>query len=120
MRLLLPTTLVLDGMDDHVATSFERSIDNLARAGAKIERRALSELLDIKDTYARGGIPAAEAYAWHRPLLEQSRDRYDPRVANRILKGRDLSEHDMRELYETRIALVAAIESASRALAGTT
>jgi len=110
IRLLLPTTLVLDGIDDHVATTFEQAIDSLARAGAKIERRALPELLDVRDTYACGGIPAAEAYAWHRPLLEQYRDRYDPRVANRILKGRDLSDQHVRELYEARAALMTAVE----------
>lgn len=110
IRLLLPTTLVLDDMDEHVARTFERALDNLARAGAKIERRPLPELLNVKDAYARGGIPAAEAYAWHRPLLEHYRDRYDPRVANRILKGRDLTDQDLRELYEARIALIAAVE----------
>jgi aspartyl-tRNA(Asn)/glutamyl-tRNA(Gln) amidotransferase subunit A len=110
IRLLVPATLVLDGMDDHVAATFERAIDKLARAGAKIERRPVPELLEIKDTYARGGIPAAEAYAWHRPLLEQYRDRYDPRVANRILKGRDLSDQDVRELYEARAKLITAVE----------
>lgn len=110
IRLLLPTTLVLDDMDEHVAKTFELAIDTLGRAGAKIERRALPELLNIRDTYARGGIPAAEAYAWHRPLLEQYRDRYDPRVANRILKGGDLSDQDVRELYEARTALMAAVE----------
>jgi aspartyl-tRNA(Asn)/glutamyl-tRNA(Gln) amidotransferase subunit A len=110
IRLLLPTTLVLDDIDEHVATTFERAVDALGRAGAKIERRALPELLNIRDTYARGGIPAAEAYAWHRPLLEKHRDRYDLRVANRILKGRDLGDQDVRELYEARIELMRAVE----------
>ncbi len=110
IRLLLPTTLVLDDIDEHVATAFEHAVDELGHAGAKIERRALPELLSIRDTYAGGGIPAAEAYAWHRPLLEKHHDRYDPRVANRILKGRDLGDQDVRELYEARTALMAAVE----------
>jgi aspartyl-tRNA(Asn)/glutamyl-tRNA(Gln) amidotransferase subunit A len=110
IRLLLPTTLVLDDIDEHVATTFEHAVDALGRAGAKIERRALPELLNIRDTYGRGGIPAAEAYAWHRPLLGKHRDRYDPRVANRILKGRDLDDQDVRELYESRIELMRAVE----------
>jgi aspartyl-tRNA(Asn)/glutamyl-tRNA(Gln) amidotransferase subunit A len=110
IRLLLPTTLVLDDMDEHVARIFERAIDSLGRAGAKIERRALPELLHIKNTYASGGIPAAEAYAWHRPLLEKHRDQYDPRVANRILKGRDLTDQNVCELYEARAALMTAVE----------
>jgi len=110
IRLLLPTTLVLDGIDNHVANTFERAIDQLGLAGANIERRALPELLDVRDTYSRGGIPAAEAYAWHRPLLEQHFDRYDPRVAKRILKGRELSDQDVRELYEARTSLIATVE----------
>ncbi len=117
IRLLLPTTLVLDGVDEHVAATFERALDRLSRAGAKIERRALPELLNIRDTYARGGIPAAEAYAWHRPLLERSRDRYDPRVANRILKGRELSHQEVRELYEARAELMAAVERSTSDIA---
>jgi aspartyl-tRNA(Asn)/glutamyl-tRNA(Gln) amidotransferase subunit A len=48
IRLLLPTTLVLDDMDEHVAASFEHALDTLVRAGAKIERRDLPELLRIK------------------------------------------------------------------------
>lgn len=109
VRLLLPTTLVLDDMDDVVARTFERSIDRLARAGATIVRRPLEELQRIREVNAKGGIAAAEAYAWHRQLLEREAHRYDPRVASRILKGRELDAADMRELLTARKELSEAI-----------
>lgn len=110
IRLLIPTSLVLNDLDEHVAAAFERGVDALTRAGANIARRPVDELLRIPEINARGGIAAAEAYAWHRPLLERHRDRYDQRVANRILKGADLSDQEVRELYEARAAITAAVE----------
>jgi aspartyl-tRNA(Asn)/glutamyl-tRNA(Gln) amidotransferase subunit A len=109
VRLLLPTSLVLDGMDEHVAKAFERSIDTLTRAGVTIARQSLKELLRIPEINSRGGIASAEAYAWHRPLLESHRAQYDPRVANRILKGAELTSQDVRELYDARAEVIDAV-----------
>jgi aspartyl-tRNA(Asn)/glutamyl-tRNA(Gln) amidotransferase subunit A len=108
IRLLLPTTLVLDAMDEMVARAFERAIETLARAGVTIERRPLDELQRLPQINSGGGLAAAEAYAWHRTLLEQHGDRYDPRVAMRILKGRDVNANEVRE------ARAAVIESVNR------
>ncbi|MFC4314733.1 amidase [Steroidobacter flavus] len=109
IRLLLPTSLVLDGMDEHVAKAFERGIDTLARAGITISRQPLTELLRIPEINSRGGIAAAEAYAWHRPLLESHRAQYDPRVANRILKGGELTAQDVRDLHDARADVIDAV-----------
>ena len=38
MRLAVPTTVALDELDDEVARSFERALENLSRQGALIER----------------------------------------------------------------------------------
>lgn len=115
VRLLLPTTLVLAGMDDVVAQAFERSIDRLARAGATIVRQPLDELQRIPEINAKGGLAAAEAYAWHRQLLEHEAHRYDPRVAGRILKGRDQSEDDVRQVRAARKQLIEDINERTRA-----
>lgn len=106
VRLLLPTTFVLADMDDVVARAFEHSIDRLTRAGATIVRQPLDELLRIPQINAKGGLAAAEAYAWHRELLEHDAHRYDPRVASRILKGREQSEDDVREVRAARKQLI--------------
>jgi aspartyl-tRNA(Asn)/glutamyl-tRNA(Gln) amidotransferase subunit A len=108
IRLLLPTTLVLDAMDEVVGRAFERAVETLARAGVTIGRQPLDELQRLPQINAGGGLAAAEAYAWHRALLEQHADRYDPRVAMRILKGRDVNANEVRE------ARAAVIESVNR------
>jgi aspartyl-tRNA(Asn)/glutamyl-tRNA(Gln) amidotransferase subunit A len=109
IRLLLPTSLVLDGLDEHVAKAFERGIDTLARAGTTISRQPLAELLRIPEINSRGGIAAAEAYAWHRPLLESHRAQYDQRVANRILKGGELTAQDVQALHDARADVIDAV-----------
>jgi aspartyl-tRNA(Asn)/glutamyl-tRNA(Gln) amidotransferase subunit A len=113
IRLLLPTSLVLNDMDAHVAKAFERGVDELSRAGVSISRGPLAELMRISEINSRGGIATAEAYAWHRPLLELHRDQYDPRVASRILKAAALTDQDVRELHDARAEVIASFERAT-------
>lgn len=114
LRLLLPTTFVLDDMDDNVARTFERAIDELTRAGAVIERAPVYEFEVIPDINAKGGLAAAEAYAWHRHYLEQHAGRYDPRVAARILKGKEPSAEDIRQMRQTRRRLIESFNATTR------
>jgi aspartyl-tRNA(Asn)/glutamyl-tRNA(Gln) amidotransferase subunit A len=112
VRLLLPTSLVLNDMDEHVSQAFETGIGELARAGVVISRQPLAELQRIAEINSRGGIATAEAYAWHRPLLERHLDQYDPRVANRILKARDFTDQYVREMHDARADVIGAFERA--------
>ena len=108
IRLLLPTTLVLDEMDEAVGRAFERAVESLSRAGVTIVRQPLDELQRIPQINTGGGLAAAEAYAWHRKLLEQRGNEYDPRVSMRMLKGRDVNAD------EVRAARAAVIDSTNR------
>ncbi|HEY7640753.1 MAG TPA: amidase [Steroidobacteraceae bacterium] len=105
LRLLLPTSVVLDDLDSHVSACFERALEQLARAGASISRAPLQELARIPQLNANGGLVAPEAYEWHRELLEKHQDAYDPRVAVRILRGREHSAADYLRLGRERIEL---------------
>jgi aspartyl-tRNA(Asn)/glutamyl-tRNA(Gln) amidotransferase subunit A len=105
LRLLLPTSIVLDGLDSHVAACFERALDLLSRAGASISRARFGELARIPELNANGGFSAPEAYDWHRELLEKHQDAYDPRVSARILKGRERSAADYLRLGRERLDL---------------
>jgi aspartyl-tRNA(Asn)/glutamyl-tRNA(Gln) amidotransferase subunit A len=96
-------------MDEHVAQGFERGVGELARAGTTISRRPVAELLRIPEINSRGGIATAEAYAWHRPLLDR-RDQYDPRVASRILKAHDFTDAYVRELHDARADVINTFE----------
>ena len=110
IRLLLPTSLVLNDLDEDVSKAFERSIDELSRAGVSISRRPLPELMRSPEINARGGIATAEAFAWHRPLLDRVRDQYDPRVANRILKAADFTDQYVREMHDARLEVIDAVD----------
>jgi aspartyl-tRNA(Asn)/glutamyl-tRNA(Gln) amidotransferase subunit A len=48
LRILLPTTLVLDDMEAAVARAFERCVEHLARAGATIAQQPLVHLQRIR------------------------------------------------------------------------
>ena len=102
-RLAIAQNLMQDHMDPGVARAFERSLQNLRAAGAKIEELPLSELLEIAPMMATGGISPPESYAWHRDLLAQHVDQYDPRVAQRIQRGAQMSAHDYIHLLQARV-----------------
>jgi aspartyl-tRNA(Asn)/glutamyl-tRNA(Gln) amidotransferase subunit A len=106
MQLAVPTTVVLDDLDDAVAKTFERAIETLSRAGARIERIEMPEFLDVGVMNAKGGFAAAESYAWHRYLLTSKGDIYDPRVSARILRGEGISAADYIDLVNARRSLI--------------
>jgi aspartyl-tRNA(Asn)/glutamyl-tRNA(Gln) amidotransferase subunit A len=107
MRLAVPTTVVLDELEDAVAQTFERALSALSGAGALIERIAVPEFLDAGIMNAKGGFSAAESYAWHRHLIASKGDLYDPRVATRILRGEGFSAADYVDLLGARRSLIA-------------
>ncbi|MBB5047725.1 aspartyl-tRNA(Asn)/glutamyl-tRNA(Gln) amidotransferase subunit A [Rhodopseudomonas rhenobacensis] len=107
MRLAVPTTLALDELDDAVAEAFERALETLSRAGASIERIAVPEFLDVAPMSAKGGLTAAESFAWHRYLIVANGDVYDPRVRDRIIRGETQSAADYVDLVNARKSLVA-------------
>ena len=107
MRLAVPTTLVLDELEQTVARTFERALETLSRAGALIERIAVPEFLDVLPINDKGGFAAAESYAWHRYLIASKGDIYDPRVASRILRGEGQAAADYIEMLEARRSLIA-------------
>jgi aspartyl-tRNA(Asn)/glutamyl-tRNA(Gln) amidotransferase subunit A len=106
-RLAVPTTLVLDQLDDEVARAFDRALELLSRQGAVIERIAVPEFLDVGVMNANGGFAAAESYAWHRYLIASKGDVYDHRVLSRIMRGESLSAADYVDLLNARKSLIA-------------
>lgn len=109
MRLAVPTTLVLDELDDAVSRTFDRALTTLSRLGAEIEHIEVPEFLDVGPMNSKGGFAAAESYAWHRYLLTSKGDLYDPRVSTRIQRGDSISAADYIDLLNARRALIARI-----------
>lgn len=113
-RLGVPSALMLDDLDPTVSRAWQRTLDTLRRAGARLEEIALPELHELQPMQALGSFSAAESYTWHYPLLAQHADVYDPRVASRIQRGAQMSARDYLELHNVRQNWIQRMESAAR------
>ncbi|MCJ0763007.1 amidase [Variovorax terrae] len=111
-RLAVARTLMLDGLEPAVARAFERTLQALRRAGARIDEIALPELAEVAGINATGGFSPPESYAWHRPLLERDAARYDPRVAARIQRGAAMAAWQYLDLVRARRDWIARMETA--------
>lgn len=109
LRLAVPRTLMLDDLDGHVAASFSAALSRLSAAGAKIidtPLTLLDELIDMNK------IAGAEAYAWHRSLLDGHETEYDFRVAKRLKLGATLSAAGFIDQHARRRNWIARMEQA--------
>ncbi len=113
LRLLVPETIVLDGLDPHVAGAFEAALRRISDAGAVVTRAPLPVLERIAEMTAKGGIAGAESYAWHRKLIATRGNEYDPRVRTRIQRGAEQDAADYIDLIERRAAAIPAYDTAT-------
>lgn len=116
LRLGALRDLVLDDMDDTVADTYHRALSILSAAGVTVIDAPFPELGDLPHLNRKGGLATAEAYAWHRELLESRGDEYDQRVRTRIEPGRDVSAAHYIEVLAGRRRLIAAAAKRSMGL----
>ena len=110
-RFAVARTLMQDGLDKTVAHAFERSLKRLRAAGAQIQEIDLTEISELANISATGGLSAAESYAWHRHLIAAHPSDYDPRVALRILRGASMTAFDYIELLAARAEWIARMQA---------
>jgi aspartyl-tRNA(Asn)/glutamyl-tRNA(Gln) amidotransferase subunit A len=110
LRLALPQTLVLDGLDATVAAAWARTLSRLSAAGARLVELPLAELAEIGAINSPGGFSAVEAYATHRAALRNDRERFDPRVAARIALGEPVSAADYIVMQQRRRDWIARVQ----------
>jgi aspartyl-tRNA(Asn)/glutamyl-tRNA(Gln) amidotransferase subunit A len=109
LSLALPKTLVFDGIDATVAAAFDAACRALSAAGVRIVEIEMPEFNELAHINRLGGFAAAEAWAWHAPLLAKSEAGYDPRVAVRIRRGAGMSAADYITLQADRRRWIAAV-----------
>jgi aspartyl-tRNA(Asn)/glutamyl-tRNA(Gln) amidotransferase subunit A len=109
LRLGVPQTYVLDGLEAAVASAFAIACTTLSRAGARIADLSLSELAELPTINASGGFAPIEAYAWHKPLLERRGSEYDPRVRTRIERASGMTAVEYIKLRAERADLIARV-----------
>jgi aspartyl-tRNA(Asn)/glutamyl-tRNA(Gln) amidotransferase subunit A len=93
LRFLVPQSEVLDGLDREVEHAFRDSLEKLRRAGAVVTEKPVAAFDRQSEYFKAGGYAGAEAYAIHRKYAERLSE-YDPRVAKRVVLGKDLSAAD--------------------------
>lgn len=114
LRLGLPKQGVCDEMQPHVADSFDRAMSRLTDAGARIVAFDFPVLQEMAELNAQGSHSVIEGYAWHRALLEERGDDYDPIVAARLRAGADVRAADYIALCAGRNRLIAHAGKATR------
>lgn len=107
VRLGLSTTLVTDDLAPDVARAFEGALRRLSEAGARIEEFAFPELADVAAATRSRHFSAVEAYALHRERLARAGNRFDPRVACRLLAAENIPAFDYYDLLGFRRDVIA-------------
>jgi len=110
LRFAVPQSYVMSDLDASVRADFARACAQLAQAGARLGDVALRELAELPHINRKGGFAAAEAYALHGAQLQARADEYDPRVARRILRGREQDEADYQELKRVRADFIRRVD----------
>jgi aspartyl-tRNA(Asn)/glutamyl-tRNA(Gln) amidotransferase subunit A len=103
-RFLVPETLMFDDIEPAVAQAFERTAQTLSHLGATLVRAPAPWVAEVGALNAPGGLSPIEGWAEHRHRIAEHLDRLDPRVAARMVLGRDVSAADYLQLLRNRQA----------------
>jgi aspartyl-tRNA(Asn)/glutamyl-tRNA(Gln) amidotransferase subunit A len=109
LRLLLPRSNILDDLDPEVGRAFDAALGMLAAAGAVITEERVPAFDRQADYFRNGGFAGAEAYAIHRRWQDRLGE-YDPRIAKRVLMGKDIAVADYIDLGRQRVEYMRTVE----------
>jgi aspartyl-tRNA(Asn)/glutamyl-tRNA(Gln) amidotransferase subunit A len=98
--------MVLEGMDATVAASFDRALATLSAAGASVRHIKFPAFEAVAAANVKGGFAASEAYAWHRALLAEQGQGYDPRIRVRIARGEGFTAAEYLSLVGARARII--------------
>ena len=99
LKLVIPESGVMEGLDGEVQTAFENALVTLRAAGADIHYAPLPVLEQCMEFFATRAIALYEAWQHHREMLDQHGDEYDPFVGVRISSGVNISEQEQQDRY---------------------
>lgn len=118
LKLIVPKTKVLDGLDTEVQTAFDNSLQVLRDSGANIRFVEMSSIDDCVDMFANRAVVIHEAYHHHREMLEQHPDQFDPFVGSRLLTGKAISDQQQLERYQEKARIIEQFNQQFRAAGG--
>jgi len=111
LRLLLPRSSALDDLDAYVTRTFVSTLSRLGKAGAVLTEVKMPAFDRQGEYFKGGGLAGAESYFIHKPYLSRFAE-YDPRVAKRVMMGKDFSALDYLTIGELRAAYIREVEAA--------
>jgi aspartyl-tRNA(Asn)/glutamyl-tRNA(Gln) amidotransferase subunit A len=91
-RMMVLETVALDDLRERPARGFDDALSRLARAGAKIERGRLPELVEAMSLTSI--LVTAEAYGIWGPTVETAPEKMFPRILERVRAGADFKAAD--------------------------
>lgn len=114
LRLAIPRRCLTEGLDPAVGRAYERALARLRVAGAQTIETPLAGFDVLDKIEALGGVIGPEAYAVHRSLLEEHRERYDPRVRSRLEDSATVTKANYLAAMGLRDVAVKAFDRSTR------
>lgn len=113
ISLVVPTSVVMEDIEDGVARAFERALERLGDAGARVRRMAFPAFDQIFQLMAKHGpLVTAEAYGFHfHRLTGPEAMAMDRRVVARARLGEKISLIDYLETLRARERLIEDVTS---------
>ncbi|WP_182911622.1 amidase family protein [Paracoccus sp. JM45] len=110
-NLVVPTNVVMDGVEPDVAACFDHALEKLQNAGYTVTRRAFPIFDDVVALFAKHGtLTVAEAATLHKDLLASpDADKMDQRVFDRMGTATQFSAQDYIQLQWDRARLERAV-----------
>lgn len=105
-RFVVAKTLMQDELEPSVAKAFERSLNLLSSQGAVITEIDLSELAEITQINAPGGISPIESYSACKEFVDHASHQMDHRVVQRMMMGKGVAATDYIKLLDSRRAWI--------------
>ena len=102
IRLGVLENHVTDDLEEAVSEAYQRALTRLSHRGVRLTPVTIKELDELPVVNAKGGLVAAEAYAFHKPILETRGKHYDPWVRARFDAGKSQSAEEFIRLVEDR------------------
>jgi aspartyl-tRNA(Asn)/glutamyl-tRNA(Gln) amidotransferase subunit A len=110
VRLAVPRPYFCDVVDDEVRGAFERALDRLRAAGARVGDVEIHHAADIGPVYLH--LVLADAAAYHAATLESMPERYTPAVRLRLEAGRYVLAEDYVRALSGREVLRREVDAA--------
>lgn len=104
LSLFVPTNLVFDDVERHVARAFDAAIGRLSAAGVRIVTGPLPALERVTELVALGGFASVETAHTLARIIAEHGDSVDPFVVMRIRRGEGATAGTWLRLHEIRAA----------------